>query len=231
MRRGPASCAFAIALSLPLSPQAARALDDVDPQAVQATAAYARQHLSGEKLAQAAHETNQQLGLYADCKADYQPVPVSMQVVTPAEFVDGKADPVKGSWLVRYRVERCGASKVYNAVVVARDGGPPTVQPSYPGTTMANPALLRDAMRTAFLMAGAAGSSKDCKSLHVFDTQVVEGPHDVTEGGQTSKGVWNERWTFSQCGQLIDVTMVFLPSPRGGIDFHGSVAPVRPSAP
>lgn len=229
MRRGPASCVLLAALSA--SCQAVWASGEADAQAVQATAAYARQHMWADKLAQAALETDQNLGLHADCKEASQPVPMSMQVVRPAEFVDGKADPVKGSWLVRYRLDRCGDAKIYNAVYLAHDGSPPTVHPSFPGTTLANPTLLLDAMRSANLLAGATGMPKDCSKTYVFDMQVVDAPHDVTDGGKTFKGAWNERWTFSQCGKLIDVSMLFRPSPEGGVDFRASAGPVRPEPP
>lgn len=223
MRRGPASCALVVALSA--SCQTAWALGGFDAQAVQATAAYARQHIWLDKLAQAAIETDRHLGLHADCTAAYQPVPASMQVISPAEFVDGKADPVKGGWLIRYRVERCGESKVYNAAFLAHEDGPPTVHPSYPGTTLANPDLLRDAMPKANLLAGAVAMAPECKTMYVFDMQVVDAPRDVSEDGKTFKGVWNERWTFSHCGKLVDVWMRFTPMPGGGVDFQARARP------
>lgn len=233
MRPGPVSCALVAALSL--SSLAARASGAIDPQAVQATGAYARQHLMVDSLVRVGIEADRQLGLQASCKSEYRAAPMSMQVVAPAEFVEGKADPVKGGWLVRFRLDRCGESKVYNALFVARDGGPPAVQPSFPGTTLANAILVHDALpgaRTSAMAAIAStGRPADCKEFYVYDMQVVEAPHDVTERGKTFRNVWNERWTFSYCGTLVDVPMRFTPSPDGGADFQSSTGTMRTAAP
>jgi len=155
---------------------------------------------------------------------------MSMQVVVPAEFAPGSADPVKGSWLIRYRLTRCGETKVDNALFTARDGGVPTVQPSFPGTSLANPILLRDAMRQAALLARNFGPDKDCKALAMADMQVSAPPHEVTEGDKVFKGVWDELWTFSQCGKSVGVSMHFTPSLDGsGIDFQAGTATQKPA--
>src|SRR3990170_3723445 len=60
------------------------------------------------------------------------------------------------------------------------------------------------------------GLHQDCKTALVFDMRVTESSHNVVEGKKAFKGVWNELWTFSMCGQMIDVAMTFIPDATGG---------------
>jgi hypothetical protein len=199
--------------------QAASAAEDVSAQAIQATTLYATQHLFPLRLARVGFDDDRKLGLQTNCNSGYSVAPSSIQVVLPAEFADGKADPVKGVWLVRYRLTRCGESKIYNAVFVAQDGNVPAILPFYPGSTMANYKLVKDAMALALIQAASAVTGKSCPTPHVFDMQVTKAPANRT---------WDEVWTFNVCGELVDVPMTFAMTEDGrGGSFHSSNATRR----
>lgn len=196
--------------------QAASAVEDVSAQAIQATTLYATQHPFLLRLARAGFDDDKKLGLQTSCKSGYSVAPSSIQVLLPAEFTAGKADPVKGAWLVRYRLTRCGESKVYNAVFVAQDGDVPAIVPFYPGSTMANYKLVKDAMVPARIQAASAGTGQNCTTPKVFDMQVTKAPANRT---------WEEVWTFNVCGDLVDVPMTFTMTEDGNsASFHGSKA-------
>jgi len=213
-------CLVAAAISFQ---HTASAAGDADAQAVQATAAYAKQHLSAERLVKLGIEEDKKLGLQTSCHSDYGAAPLSIQVLSPAEFTGQKADPIKGTWRVRYRLHRCGESKVYNAIFVAKDGDVPAIGSFYPGSTLANVKLIKDAMVPALIQGAAASSKKNCTSPSVFDMQVTRAPANRT---------WNEVWTFSACGELIDVPMTFVASEDGSsVNFNSGKAMVRPAPP
>lgn len=173
---------------------------------------------------------DQKLGLQAGCKSQYQVRPSATLVLSPIAFAQGKADPVKGVWLSRYQLERCGESKVYNALFSARDGQAPASRPFFPGSTNAGPVLVNDAMRAAVSTATTAGVPQGCKNAFVYDMRVTQPARDLTEQGVTMKGVWDEMWTFSMCGKLVDVPMTFIPDANGGgTTFKGGKASVRAS--
>jgi hypothetical protein len=203
--------------------QAASAAEGVSAQAIQATTLYATQHLFPLRLTRVGFDDDRKLGLQANCNLGYSVAPSSIQVVLPAEFVEGKADPVKGVWLVRYRLTRCGESKIYNAVFVAQDGNVPAILPFYPGSTMANYKLVKDAMVPALIQAASAGTEKSCKTPIVFDMQVTKTPADRT---------WDEVWTFNVCGELVDVPMTFAMTEDGSsASFHSGKATRRTTVP
>lgn len=168
---------------------------------------------------------DQKLGLQTSCKSSYRATPLSLQEVWPAEFIAGKPDPIKGAWMIRYRLDRCGDSKVYNAVLLAQAGGPPAIQPFFPGSTRANVKLLQDAMPPALTQAWLATEKKACPTPYVFDMQSAAPTTEVT------KRTWDELWTFSVCGSLVDVPITFTLDEDGtGASFHSSQGTLRRSA-
>lgn len=223
---------FCLVAVVVFSQQAALAAGDTNAQAVQATAVYARQHLAVDLLVKTGIDDDKMLGLQTSCRSQYRAAPLSLQVVSPAEFKDGKADPVEGSWLVRYRLERCGESKVYNALFVAQGGGVPVVRSFYPGSTKANAKLVQDAMPAVLTQASGAGTFRNCSSPHVFDMQVETPTLDVAKSETTGKDTWEEVWTFSLCGKLVDVPMTFtLDADGSGASFRAGKATVRSNTP
>jgi hypothetical protein len=219
---------FSVVAMAVLFQQAAAVGADLKTQAVEATAAYARQHLAGDRLVKLGIEEDKKFELQTSCQSEYRIAPLGLQVVLPAEFTEGKTDPVKGAWLIRYRLERCGESKVYNALFVAQDGDVPAMQSFYPGSTKANANLLHDAMPAALTQASGASTKRGCKTPYVYDMQVKTPLRDVEKSGAIGKDVWEETWTFSLCGELIDVPMTFTPDSDGsGASFRGHKATIR----
>lgn len=220
-----ASSLIAAAMSLSF---AGMALAASTPPDNQAAVAYVRSKPMLETMYRLGVAEDRKLGLQSSCKSQYQVRPTATLVLSPIEFAEGKSDPVKGVWLSRYQLERCGDAKVYNALFSARDGQAPSSRPFFPGATNAGPVLVNDAMRAAVSTATTAGVPKDCKTAHVYDMRVTQPARDVTEQGTTLKGVWDEVWTFSMCGQLVDVPMTFIPDAKGGgTTFKGGKASVR----
>ena len=162
-------------------------------------------------------EKDKEFNLQTDCKSKYQVKPVGAVVLKPMTFSEGRENPTKGVWLTRYQLDRCGDSKVYNALFLAdANGGNPTPRAFYPGNPLAGPVLVQDAVMTAATTAITRSGLRECTKADVFDMRVKQPAHDVTEGGKTFKGVWNEVWTFRACGQMIDVAMTFTPDADGG---------------
>ena len=185
------------------------------------TAAYMHARPMMENMYRLGVAQDRKFGLQPECKTQYQVKPVSISVLAPIEFPDDKPHPTKGAWNFRYQFERCGEAKVYNAIHLAADNGqPPAVRPFYPGTSNANPVLIKDALPAALMGAMIRSGLKDCREIDLFDMKVSAPPHDVSEGGKTLKDVWTEDWTFRLCGQLVEVPMVFTPNPTtGGTNF------------
>lgn len=172
-------------------------------------------------------EQDKKFGLMQECKSQYRVEPYSISVFEPIDFPDDKQHPVKGIWNYRYQLQRCGESKLYNVIFIASGNGEvaPKPRPYYPGSTNAGPVLVKDAMIGA--LTGAMISIKadlnSCKDIGVFDMRVTNPPHDVADGEQTLKGVWNEIWTFKLCGQMVDVGVLFIPTAGGGTRYITSL--------
>ncbi len=181
------------------------------------TVAYVYSRPMFEAMYRLGVEQDRKFGLKLDCKSQYTVKPFIMIVLSPIDFPDDKRHPIKGLWLSRYQLERCGESKVYNALFMANSmGEAPAAHAYHPGSTSASPVLVKDAMLSAITGALVRSGLKDCKEIDVFDMRVTEPPHNVVEGDKTFKGVWNEIWTFRMCGQMVDVAMTFIPDAKGG---------------
>jgi hypothetical protein len=151
------------------------------------------------------------LGIQAGCKSNYQVKPINVVIYSPIELQEGKSNPVKGVWQVRYKLERCGEAKVYNAIFFANANGEiPKMNPFYPGTTMASARLVKDALPSAFITARSSKwtDTKDCQETLVFDMKPVDSGNPGPKPGQPGS-VWNEIWTLQLCGERIDVQMTF----------------------
>ncbi len=193
------------------------------------TVAYIYAPPAQESLYRLAVEQDRKFGLQQDCKSQYRVEPYSIAVLQPIDFPDDKQHPIKGIWNFRYQIQRCGESKFYNALFIASGNGetPPTPRAYYPGATNAGPLLIKDAMLSALPSALLKSGLKDCKEIDVFDMRVTEKAHDVTEGGKTLRGVWNETWTFKLCGQMVDTAITFIPDATGG-GTSFVIGPVKP---
>lgn len=194
------------------------------------TVAYIYARPMQEVMYRLAVEQDKKFGLQQDCKSQYRVEPYSIAVLSPIDFPDDKQHPIKGVWNFRYQIQRCGESKFYNVLFIASGNGEaPTTPPAYyPGATNAGPLLIKDAMLSALPSALLKSGLKDCKEIDVFDMRVTEKAHDVTDGGKTLRGVWDEIWTFRLCGKMVDVAITFIPDATGG-GTSFVVAPIKPN--
>ncbi len=189
---------------------------------------YSRDMLCG--LYRLGVEQDKKFGIQQECRTPYRVEPYSVSILQPIDFPDDKQHPVKGVWNFRYQLQRCGDSKIYNAIFIAAGNGdaPPSPRAYYPGATSASPVLVQDTMRSALSSAMVKANLTACKDVDVFDMRVTQPPRDVVQGEKTLKGVWNETWTFRLCGRTVDVGISFIPDPNGdGTQYV--VDPVKPS--
>ncbi len=218
MSKTPLASAFALLTALALLPAMSNAeVISTTPELAsnKKTAAYIYSRPMVEAMYKLGVEQDKKFGLQPDCRSEYRVEPVSISVLAPIDFPEGKPHPVKGVWNFRYQLQRCGESKLYNALFfAAADGAAPTPRAYYPGATNANPLLVKDAMVSAVAGALLQAGLKDCKD--VFDMRVTQAMHDVKDGGSVLKGVWNETWTFKTCGQMSEVAITFIPDATGG---------------
>ena len=126
--------------------------------------------------------------------------------------------PNSGAWKEAAPVEGCGNDTVLNFYfVVGRDGAIKGTA-GFPGSTHADPALQRDALRYALI--GVHLRAKECSHFDVKDTR-FEGhdlPFHTSFPGQDSKkqgAPWWETWTLVGCGRTFDVPLLFLPDATG----------------
>jgi hypothetical protein len=193
---------------------------------VQRTSDYIASVSFSQAMYQLGREEDKKLGIQQDCKSQYEVKPIAALAMKPLEFSPEYVNPIKGVWMTRYALVRCGESKTYNALFFADSKGElPASRSFYPGATNAGPQLVTDAMRVA--IPNAALKAKDCKSALVFDMRVTKPVHDVTESEKTVKGVWEELWTFKMCSQLVEVPITFIPDGKGGTSFVVSASMVK----
>lgn len=78
-----------------------------------------------------------------------------------------------------------------------------------PGKTVASPTLQRDV--TQMIMVMDRASDAGCQQRQIVNTEVVS----VNPGGTSG----TERWTLNRCGTLVNYSVMYTASPRGGTDF------------
>jgi len=168
------------------------------------------------------------LKIVSDCEGRTRLRPQQVLLLKTIELPDDRADPISGSWQVRYNLTRCGETKLYNVVMEAdANGGAPRLIAEFPGNSLASLQLTRDAITG--VLAAAKARSASCQQAVVADMEVDEAPHRVVENDKVYENVWTETWTIALCGRLVDASMRFVPTPGdGGTDWHVSFP--RPSA-
>lgn len=160
---------------------------------------------------------DKKLGLQQDCKGPYNIQPLSIFLLKPIDFPEGKPHPVSGSWQQRYVFERCGKRMTYNTVFVARNGDKPEARPHYPGTTNASMQQIADALKiaTPAALARLAKRAKDCKDANLIDTRLTHPPREPKTADKPT-GHWEEAWTFRGCGHDVELPIIFTPDGKGG---------------
>jgi hypothetical protein len=167
---------------------------------------------------------DRRLSLQQDCKSQHVVRPRTLALLQRIDFPDDSEHPVEGAWRHRFEFERCGETKIYNAIFVAKRGQKPAMSPYVPGETRASPILVRDAMMAALVTAIASlptGTNvKGCKDMSLSDMTVTQEPQNPTDG--VGRDPWKERWTFSVCGNSASSVITFVPDGRGGTSFSAA---------
>lgn len=169
---------------------------------------------------------DKKLGLQQDCKGPYNIQPLSIFLLEPIDFPEGKPHPVAGSWQHRYIFERCGKSMTYNAVFVAKNAEKPAAMPHYPGTTNASMQQIAAALNTATPAAllRLSKRAKDCKAADLIDTRLTRPPREAKEAGKPAAH-WEEVWTFRGCGHDVKLPITFTPDGKGSTQYAIRGAP------
>ncbi len=161
------------------------------------------------------------LNIALDCHDKYYIKPISLAIIKPLVFNKNSLYPTDGIITYRYRFTRCGKSIVYNALVVARNGGTPQLSALVPGTTYCSPVLLRD-YYTMGLPSQVALKSKNnkCQSLHVLNTELTLAPKAAENRNGVPLGTWEELWTVKFCDETLQVRVCFEPDGEGGTNWY-----------
>lgn len=173
-----------------------------------------------------ARKFDEKFSLVKGCAANsYTIKPVSLEVLKPLTFTEEKG-VTDGAWKLGYEASRCGETKLYNVIFVGQAKGDPFVVPYFPGFTMADYALVKDATRSVMMGASALVKDKHCDDYSIFDMNVAKLPDLKTS--QIQPGAWEETWTVQACSQRVNVPIKFVPSKTGkGTEFAVSVKPIK----
>ena len=187
--------------------------------------AYLTGNETSKKLFELGSAWDRKLGLQDSCKSQYsvRTRPGDIIVHRTIDLPSGAMHPVEGLWQVRFSLERCGKSQIYNALVFAADGAPPTYQTLLPGRTLGSPVLLQDVLTqlTPKVMAESkAKQNRECEDFIVTDTDLTVPPKVVGTGAEvTLAGNYEETWTIRYCGANIRISLCFSPNAGGGTSF------------
>lgn len=125
--------------------------------------------------------------------------------------------PNAGAWRERLPVAGCGNDTVLNFRFSVGTDGKINTTVALPGTTHADLALQRDALKYAYI--GARSRAKDCERLNIKDTRF--GGYGLRNQRATDPGAgdpfrpWWEIWTVVGCGRTFEVPMEFAPDRTG----------------
>lgn len=160
------------------------------------------------------------------CEGSYGFDPISLDILQPLKFSPGVAQPIAGQWTFRFKLNRCGGSKIYNVQWQANPTGTPRPAILPPGMSRANLALSLD-MKNAVASAGlrSHGVPQECRSVRIVDTSVSMDPTTVTIDGVRREGVWEEEWSAQMCGVEFKAPICLVPTPGGGTDWMSKPCP------
>jgi hypothetical protein len=168
-------------------------------------------------LFQLGQEQDKQLNLQSTCQSEYEVKPTSLMILSPIDLPSNKQTPSTGAWLYRYEFTRCGETKVYNALFSVNPTTGIVEREAYiPGSSMAGPLLMREALGSAISSATNRSNMQSCKNVDVFDMQVTKAPSAVQANGKLLNGAWRETWTMKVCGKTVEVPITFTPDVISG---------------
>lgn len=164
-------------------------------------------------LFQLGQAQDKQLNLQSTCQSEYEVKPTSLMILSPIDLPNNKQTPSAGAWLYRYEFTRCGETKIYNAMFSVNPTTGVVEHEAYiPGSSMAGPRLMSDALSSAISSATSRSNMQHCKDVDVFDMQVTKAPPAAQIGDTALSGEWHEVWTMKVCGKTVDVPITFTPN-------------------
>jgi len=101
--------------------------------------AYVFSHEQMEELYKVGVFWDKKLGLQQNCKSQFHIKPVEFVILAPINLPENELHPVEGAWKHRFEFERCGDTKIYNAIFVSKKGTKAELRPYFPGTSKASP--------------------------------------------------------------------------------------------
>ena len=161
--------------------------------------------------------------------------PIPMDRLAENFMKSGKADRV---WMVSATVPKCTGDTVYNVMVLEKEGQSAGGQLVYRGQGISWPGLISDVQGGLKRAAPAFADAMklDCDTMDFANLTITETARAADLGqewfGIYMVGKWQERWTFSMCGQMVQMELRFTADRRGGAYFEMRGLPnaVQPSA-
>lgn len=126
----------------------------------------------------------------------------------PAQFNDAT---VREASYHRILIEGCGRRMQRNYLHLVMPDGSQRLVETLPGTTVTDPVLQRDAMRSAAMAAHAGVPT--CQQLQPRAAE-FEGQDSEPRAARRTRP-WSEAWIFEGCGAFYAVPMRFTPTDRG----------------
>jgi hypothetical protein len=149
--------------------------------------------------------------------------PTGLTVVVPPQF-DPSGALQSGTFREAWTGQGCGDSHpILNLWTIAAPGVPPKIFTSYPGDSIADPQLQRDAFLVAHGGAFKQGVPS-CERMDVVNTHFTgfEGAPKPTVNGRMA-APWKEDWLLMGCGHAVKVVVHFVP------DLMGTTEQIRSS--
>lgn len=127
------------------------------------------------------------------------------------QFIATREVPVRGKWVERITIERCGRRIDHNIFVSASRVRGLHAAAGFPGNSLTDIQLQLLAGR-AVLRRAIARTPRRCKRIEIVSTRVLNKP---AARGQP----WAESWTIWACGKRLTQRVAFQPKPDGGVGF------------
>ena len=148
-----------------------------------------------------------------ECLDKYSITLGDIGIFEPIVFNQNKLHPVKGSWMHRYRVNRCGFDRVYNIYFFANGGNLPKVFAGIMGETNASLQLTNDTLLAVHgikskLFPFCKTEEEIEQTFVVFDSKVILFNEEKTK--------WSEEWDIKACNQRAKVKISFQLDGKGG---------------
>lgn len=153
------------------------------------------------------------------CSTGYRWDPISFAILQPLVMPASGSHPESGVWTMRFRFQGCGHSAVYNVMHRAQAGKSPQPVALPPGDTRADPTLAYDLMKGVGVASLHAGSTPECKAVHILNTEVTSAPFQQEANGKVAEGVWEESWRVRACDKEFTANFCLTPQPTGGTNW------------